>query len=233
MMIDPLWIALALPGILLGLWAQFKVKSAYERASRIPSRRGVTGAAAAQSILESEGIRDVEVEPTHGVLSDHYHPFGKKLRLSEPNYRGDSLAALGIAAHETGHAIQHHRGYVPLLVRSALVPVTVAGQWIGQLAILGGVILMMMRSHLGPMVLLAGVVGYAAVFLFTVITLPVEFDASRRAMRVLADGGLVASDELPEVKRVLQAAALTYVAASVQVLGQLLYVLSLFSRSRR
>lgn len=220
-----------LPGLILGLWAQAKVQSAYAHASKIRSRRGSTGAEVAKAILGAEGITDVGVEPVQGFLSDHYHPLQKTLRLSEKNYSGDSLAAVGVAAHEVGHAVQHARGYAPLMLRSALVPVCIAGQWIGQLAMLFGAFLVFgVHSPLGKTILLAGIVGYGAVFLFTLVTVPVEYNASSRALAILSSQGIVDQDELPEVKRVLDAAALTYVASAVQVLLVLLYLIQLLNR---
>jgi len=220
------------PGLLLGMWAQAKVRSAYARASRIRSRRGLSGAATALAILDAEGVTGVEVEPTQGFLSDHYHPLLRKLRLSQQVYAGDSLAAVGIAAHEVGHAIQHSRGYVPLYLRSALVPLCTAGSAMGQIALGIGVILAFLGFALGKFLLLGGIIGFSVVLLFTLITLPVEFNASRRALRILSDRGLVDADELPEVKGVLDAAALTYVAAAVSVLGTLLQLIFLYNRSR-
>jgi len=232
MMFDPLWILLALPGILLGMWASHKVRSAYQRASQIPSRRGRTGADVAGEILDAEGIGDVRIEPTQGLLTDHYHPVDRVLRLSEDNYHGDSLAAVGVSAHEVGHAIQHARGYFPMTLRSVLVPVTQVGSIVSQIGILGGLLMMAIAPHLGHALLGWAVLGYAAVFLFTLVTLPVEFNASSRALRVLAGQGLVDDDELPEVKRVLDAAALTYVAGAASVLGALLYAVTLYGRTR-
>jgi len=231
MIFDPMWLLYAAPGLLLGLWAQAKVRSAYSRASQIPSRRRLTGADTAHAILEAEGVRDVGVEPTHGFLSDHYHPLEKKLRLSESNYASDSLAAVGVAAHEVGHALQHARGYLPLMMRSALVPLTQIGSWIAQLALLGGLFLMYSAPHLGKTFLFWAILGYAAVFLFTLVTVPVEYNASKRALAVIADRGIVTADEIPEVKRVLDAAALTYVAGLVSALGMLLYAVHLFGRA--
>lgn len=229
---DPVYLLFALPGILLGLWAQSKVHAAYAEASRIRSRRGLTGARVAREILQAEGIRDVKVEPTHGFLSDHYHPIEKALRLSEANYESDSLAAVGVSAHEVGHAIQHARGYVPLMMRSALVPVCSVGSWVAQIALLLGGLFLATAPGLGQTLLFWALLGYGAIFLFTLVTVPVEFNASKRALAVLSEGGIVTADELPEVKRVLDAAALTYVAALVSALGMLLYVLSLYSRAR-
>ena len=231
MMFDPLWILLALPGILLGLWASHKVRSAYQRASQIPSRRGRTGADVAREILDSEGIGDVGVEATPGLLTDHYHPGEKILRLSEDNYHGDSLAAVGVSAHEVGHALQDARGYFPMTVRSALVPITQAGGILSQIGILGGLLMMAIVPALGHALLFWAILGYAAVFLFTLVTLPVEFNASHRALRVLSEQRLVDDGELPEVKRVLDAAALTYVANTASVLGALLYAVTLYGRT--
>jgi len=219
-----------LPGLLLGLWAQARVRSAYARASQIHSRRGLSGQSTAQAILDSEGITDVAIEPTSGFLTDHYHPVEKVLRLSEENYEGTSLAAVGVAAHEVGHAIQHAHGYAPLMPRSVLVPVCTVGSWIGQIALLFGGLLGFASPVLGRTVLFWGILGYSAVFLFTLVTLPVEFNASSRALRVLAEQGILDEDEIPEVKSVLGAAGWTYVAASVQVLLVLLYLLELFNR---
>lgn len=230
--IDPMYFLFIIPGLLLGMWAQWKVKSAYSRASQIPSRRGMTGADVARAILDAEGVPGVRVEPTRGFLSDHYHPLEKALRLSEQNYHEPSLAAVGIAAHEVGHAIQHARGYLPLMARSALVPLCQIGSFVGQLALGLGVLLLFASPALGKTVLFWGIVGYAIVFLFTLITVPVEYNASSRALAVLSDRGIVAVDEMPEVKRVLDAAALTYVAATVSVLLQLLYLISLYNRAR-
>ncbi len=223
------WMILVLPALLFGLWAQFRVQTAYARASRIRSRRGLTGAQAAQVILSTEGVDDVAVEPTRGFLSDHYHPIAKKLRLSTANYEGDSLAAVGVSAHEAGHALQDARHYFPLKIRSALVPLCTVGSFLGQIAIVFGFLLA--YSGLGRGLLLAGILGYAAVFLFTLVTVPVEVDASRRALVALADGGLVAPDEMPEVRRVLSAAALTYVASAVSVLATLLHLLVIYNRT--
>lgn len=229
---DPRLLLFIVPGLILGLWAQSKVRSAYERASRIRSRRGLTGAQAARSILDSEGVRNVEVEATPGFLSDHYHPLLHKLRLSEANYSGDSLAAVGVAAHEVGHAIQHWRHYVPMYLRSALVPLCTVGSVLGQLALGFGALLAFSGYALGSYMLLAGIAGFSLVLLFSLVTLPVEFNASKRALRVLTANGLVDADELPEVKGVLDAAALTYVASAVSILGTLLQLVFLFNRSR-
>jgi Zn-dependent membrane protease YugP len=229
---DPKLLLFIVPGLLLGLWAQAKVRSAYARASQIRSRRGLTGAATAQAIMDAEGVAGVEIEATPGFLSDHYHPLLHKLRLSQEVYAGDSLAAVGIAGHEVGHAIQHARHYAPLYLRSALVPLCTAGSALGQLALGVGVFLAFSGYALGKWMLLGGIAGFTLVFLFTLITLPVEFNASKRALAILSDRGLVDADELPDVKRVLDAAALTYVASAVSVLGTLLQLIFVYNRSR-
>lgn len=222
-----------IPGVILGMWAQAKVHSAYRRASQISTRRGHTGAEVARMILDAAGVHDVRVEPTHGFLSDHYHPLQKRLRLSERNHSGASIAAVGVAAHEVGHALQHAERYAPLMMRSALVPVCVIGQWIGQIAMLFGFLFSFgFQTQFGQTLLIAAVLGYGAVFLFTVVTLPVEFNASSRALKVLAGHGILDDDEIREAKSVLDAAALTYVASAVQVLLVLLYLLTLLHRSR-
>lgn len=230
---DPRLLLFLVPGLLLGLWAQSRIRSAYAQASRIRSRRGLSGAQTARVMMDEEDVRGVEVESTPGFMTDHYHPLLHKLRLSDEVYTGNSLAAVGIAGHEVGHAIQHARHYVPMYVRSALVPLHTVGSVLGQLALGVGAFLAIYGLRLGQWMLLAGIAGFAIVFLFSLVTLPVEFNASKRAMAVLVDRGLVEVDELPEVKRVLNAAALTYVAAAVSILGTLLQLLFLYSRSRR
>jgi len=229
---DPRLLLFVVPGLLLGLWAQYKIRSAYERASRVRSRRGLTGAVTARMILEAEGVAGVQVEPTQGFLSDHYHPLLRRLRLSEKNYSESTLAAVGVAAHEVGHAIPHARHYGPLNLRTALMPLFTVGSVLGQLAMGFGVFLAFYGFAVGQWMLLGGIAGFSLVLLFSLITLPVEFNASRRALRILSEGGYLASDELPAVKGVLNAAALTYVAAAVSVLGTLLQMIFLYNRAR-
>jgi uncharacterized protein len=222
---DPMWFLFALPGMLLAMWAQFKVRSAFDRYSRVPTARGLSGADVAAAILQVQGIRNVRIEPTQGFLSDHYDPRSRTLRLSPDVYAGTSVAAAGIAAHEVGHAIQHANAYFPLQVRSAIVPVLSLTSHLAMPAILIGFLLAAGGSALGQTVLLAGIGMFAVMVVFQLVTLPVEFDASRRALRAIEAGRIVTAGELGGARSVLSAAALTYVAAAISSVLQLLYFL--------
>lgn len=213
------WIVLGI-GALLSFYAQSRVKGAFAKWSQVRSRAGFTGKQVAEAILRSNGIHDVTVEPVHGQLTDHYDPTSKTLRLSEPVYHQTSIAALGVAAHEVGHAIQHAHGYAPLRFRSAWVPVAGIGSSLGFLVLLIGMPLAYVGS---PMLAWIGVLLFGATTVFTLVTLPVEFDASKRALVTLQQGGVLAGDEIPGAKSVLDAAALTYVAAAASSLLTLLY----------
>ncbi len=206
--------------IVVGLWAQMKVKSAYGRYVQVPSRGRITGREAAQAVMRSAGITDVEIVECHGTLSDHYDPTHKRLALSRENYRGHSLAALGVAAHEAGHAIQHQQEYAPLKTRMALVPVTSFASQMLPVVMFGGFFFGM-----GPLLINIGIAVYLVLTVFQLVTLPVEFDASKRAKAQLVGLGIVDRDELPGVTKTLDAAAYTYVAAFVSSLGWLLYFL--------
>ena len=219
MFLDPLYIIMIIPAFLLSLFAQFKVKAAYSRYSKIPTARGITGAQAAHHILEAEGITDVSIELTRGFLSDHYDPRKKVLRLSESVYAGDSLASVGVAAHEAGHAIQHARGYVPLQLRSTLVPISALGSNLAWPLLIIGFILM------AKSLIIAGILFFSFAVLFQIITLPVEFNASWRALQALPATGILSDTEVRGAKKVLSAAALTYVAAAATAVMQLLYFL--------
>jgi len=222
---DPTFIVL-IPAVLLALYAQFRVKSAYAQYSQVPVSSGLTGAQAAEEILRRNGLSNVTVDRTEGVLSDHYDPRTRALSLSADVYSGASVAAVGVAAHETGHAIQHARGYAPLALRSAMVPTVQFGSWLAwPIFILG------FLFHSGGMVQL-GILIFSALVAFTVVTLPVEFDASARAMRALQEERLVTPDELRGVRSVLTAAALTYVAAAAMSVMQLLRMLMLANMRR-
>ncbi len=216
---DPMYLLFIAPGMALSLWASFRVKSTFAKYSQVPSRRGLTGAQAAHELLRGAGITDVEVVRSSGMLTDHYNPVTKKLALSETVYDSRSVAALGVATHEAGHAIQHARHYAPLWVRSALVPTANIGSGMGYMVMVGG---LLFQSD--PMVLV-GAVLFSAVLLFQVVTLPVEFNASNRAKALIVEHGIVTRDERKGVDAVLNAAALTYVAAAVSTLLTLLYFL--------
>src|SRR6187401_1817133 len=180
MFFDPIYLLFIAPGLLLSLWASFRVKSTFKKYSQVRSQRGMTGAQAAYELMRRAGITDVEVVRAHGMLSDHYNPMTKKLALSEPVYDSTSVAALGVATHEAGHAIQHARLYSPLWVRSALVPTANIGSSLGFIVMAGG--LMLSRTDM----VVIGAVLFSAVLLFQVVTLPVEFDASRRAKALVS-----------------------------------------------
>ncbi|ADE55239.1 zinc metallopeptidase [Coraliomargarita akajimensis] len=213
---------LILPAI-VGIWAQMKVKGTYSKYVQVPSRGRITGREAAAAVMQSAGIHDVEIVKCHGVLTDHYDPNNKRLALSQENYHGTSLAALGVAAHEAGHAIQHKEAYKPLNLRMALVPITSFASQLLPIFILGSLFLMGPRS--GPFLLL-GIGIYIVLTLFQLITLPVEFDASKRAKAQLVNLGIIGQDELTGVNKTLDAAAYTYVAAFVSSLGWLLYLIA-------
>jgi Zn-dependent membrane protease YugP len=217
MFFDPSMI-IVLPGLLLAMYAQFKVRSTFARYSRIASERGITGAQVARELLRAKGV-EVAVERTEGQLTDHYDPREKVLRLSPEVYSGSSIASLGVAAHETGHALQHATGYVPLSIRHTLVPISSFGSMLAfPLFLLG---LFIQSTGL----LQAGLWLFAAVLLFQVVTLPVEFDASARAITLLEGNGYISRYEVGETKKVLNAAALTYVAAVLVSLLELVRLL--------
>jgi Zn-dependent membrane protease YugP len=231
---DPIYLILSIPGILLGLWAQTKVRSAFEKYSRVRAWSGMTGGEAARRILDSNGLYDVQVEQTRGFLSDHYDPRSKKLRLSPNVYGTNSLAAVGVAAHEAGHALQHKQGYFALQVRSAMVPTVQFGSWLGPIIfIVGFLMLQATGGAAGFTVASIGLVLFAAVALFAIITLPVEFDASNRAKQMLVQIGVISSQEVNGVSSVLNAAAWTYVAAAIQAISTLLYYAFLLFGMRR
>ena len=219
MLFDPMYFLFILPGLALSIWASVRVKSTFNKYSKVRSVRGFTGAEAAQELLRGAGITDVRTVRSHGVLSDHYNPITKTLALSEPVYDSDSIAAVGVATHEAGHAIQHARKYGPLWVRSALVPTANIGSSIGYFVMLIG---LFMASN---KMVLVGAVLFSAVLLFQIVTLPVEFNASNRAKALVVDHGIVTMQERKGIDKVLNAAALTYVAAAVSTLLTLLYFL--------
>ncbi|MDR0999275.1 MAG: zinc metallopeptidase [Clostridiales bacterium] len=224
-------IILLIPAIILGIYAQARVSGAYKKYSEVTNRRGLTGADIARAILAAENIRDVQVTSIAGQLTDHYDPRTKTLALSSGVINSRSLAAAGIAAHETGHAIQHAHGYAPMGLRSALVPAANFGSRLAMPLILGGFLLSYMAGEFGVTLIYIGIALYAVAVLFTLVTLPVEFNASNRAMRLLATTGVLEPDELVPAKKVLDAAALTYVAAALSAVLTLLRFI-IMSRGR-
>lgn len=227
MFFSPIWLLFALPGLLLSFWAQSKVRGAVKKYSKVRTARGVTGAQVARTLLDDQGLYDVEVEEASGFLSDHYDPRSKTLRLSQDVYRNPSIAAAGIAAHEMGHAIQDKNGYFPLQIRSAFVPVARFGSTLAPWLFIAGFLL-----RITPLAWV-GVVLFGVAVIFTLVTLPVEFDASKRAKKLLVNNGVLIGDEIKGVDKVLDAAALTYVAAAVAAVGQLVYYVFLLGGGRR
>jgi len=218
MYFDPMWLVFAIPGMLLGIYAQIKLSSAYHRYSRVPLEAGLSGAEAAREILDRAGLTNVPVGEVPGHLTDHYDPTKRALLLSSENFRGRSIAAVGVAAHEAGHALQHQAAYGLFNARMALVPITqfASYAWMGILAL--GLFLGIFNK-----VIWIAVAIFAVLTLFQLVTLPVEFDASRRAKEQLTRLGLVHSQESGAVSKVLNAAAMTYVAALVSSAMTLLY----------
>ena len=219
MFFDPIYFVFIAPGLLLSLWASFRVKSAFNKYSKVRSARGLSGAEAAQEMLDYAGITDVKIVPTHGMLSDHYNPINKTLALSEEVFRSNSIAAIGVATHEAGHAIQHARNYAPLWVRSALVPTANIGSSVGYIVMALGL------GFASANMVLFGAVLFSAVLLFQIVTLPVEFDATSRAKVLVVEHGIITAQEREGMDRVLNAAALTYVAAAISSFLTLLYFL--------
>jgi hypothetical protein len=208
-----------IPAMILAMYAQFKVQSTFAKYLKVPNRKGYTGVEVARYILDANGLNDVRIERIPGALTDHYDPSKRVLRLSEPVYSKSSIASISVAAHESGHAIQHQQGYFPLIARNALVPVVnFSAQFTWILIILG---LIMSSGSL----INAGIILFSAAVLFQIITLPVEFNASHRALAMLSQSGIISDDERPKSRAVLSAAALTYVAAAAVSIAQLLRLL--------
>jgi uncharacterized protein len=227
MIFDPLYLIMMAPTIILMLWAQNRVKSTFQKFSQVPNQQRMSGAEVARVILDSHGLHDVPVEPVAGELTDHYDPRVRALRLSQPVYNSRSVAALGIAAHEAGHALQHQQAYVPLQIRGALVPVASIGSNLGWIMVIAGVIIGLTQlAWLGVFLFAAGTV-------FALVTLPVEFNASSRALAELTNMGIVDQTEVSQNKKVLNAAAWTYIAGFAAAAMQLLYYIMLVSGMRR
>ncbi len=232
-MFDPT-IILVIPALLLSIWASSQVKTNFEKFSQVYNKRGLTGVEVAMELLRLYRVNDVSVEHIGGSLSDHYDPTKKVVRLSDDVYDSRSLAALSVAAHEVGHAIQHNVGYVPLQLRSSLFPiVSLASNASIPLFMLGLLFTAFGGGTFGQTLMLFGIFLFIAVVFFQVVTLPVEFDASRRALIMLEDENFLDSEEIIPAKKVLKAAALTYVAAALSSLSQLIRLLVVFNNSRR
>ncbi len=214
---DPLYLIVVIVSLVLMLGAQLLVKGNFSKYSKISNSRGLTGADAARRVLEYHGVYNVDIQPVSGNLTDHYDPRTNVIRLSESVYNSNSIAAVGIAAHEAGHAVQHAQNYVPVKIRTAIIPFANYGPTVGIILMLVGVLINMFN------VIVVGLVLFAATFIFQLVTLPVEFNASRRAIQTIGEANLLDGDELSGAKRVLTAAALTYVAAMLQSLLTLLY----------
>lgn len=217
MIFDPMYLLALLPGLLLSMWASHRVKSTYRRYSEVGARSGLTGAETAHELMRRAGIRDVRIEPVQGVLSDHYDPSHKVLRLSSDVYQGRSLSAIGVAAHEAGHALQHATGYAPLELRSLVVRPAMIGSNLG--ITIAGIGLLLQTTAM----IWLGILLFSAFVVFTLITLPVEFNASSRALATLKDTGILVGPELDGASAVLNAAAMTYVASAASAIIQLLY----------
>lgn len=225
--VDYYYIILVIPAMLLAVWAQYKVKSTYKKFSKVSNIRGITGAYAAQAILSFYGVTDVRIERCAGTLTDHFDPKSKVIRLSEGVYGSSSVAAVGIACHEAGHAAQHAESYLPIKVRNTLVPVCNIGSTLGiPLALIG------YFMGFEPLIYF-GLILYGLIFLFHLVTLPVEFNASRRALKVIEETGLLYNDENDNAKKVLTAAAMTYVASMIVALANLLRIVLRFTRNNR
>lgn len=219
-------ILILIPGILIAIWAQWKVKNAYNKWSQVKMPSRITGAEMAKIILNNNGLSNIPIKPTEGELTDNYNPINKTLNLSENVYNNDSVAAIGVAAHEAGHAIQHNTGYLPLLFRNGFFPIANFGSMLAfPLFILG--IFMGYNKFLIDL----GIWLFSAFVIFTIVTLPVEFNASKRAVEILTNSGALNVNELSGVKEVLSAAALTYVASALSALLNLLRLL-IMSRGR-
>ncbi|MBR6782807.1 MAG: zinc metallopeptidase [Clostridia bacterium] len=228
-------ILVIIPALIFALWAQFKVNSTFNKYAKIGNRRGLTGAEVARRVLDANGLHHVTVERVHGHLTDHFDPRAGVIRLSDSVYASTGIAALGVAAHEAGHAVQHAVGYAPIKLRTAIIPLTRFGSFMAMpLFIIG--MLFSGASYLGygigTIFMMTGILFFSFSTLFQLVTLPTEFNASARAMKALEGGGILASDELPAARATLSAAAMTYVAALATSLASLLRLILIFNRRR-
>lgn len=230
---DWTYLVLVLPCVILSLWASSSVNSTFKRYSQVHSRRGITGAEAAQRVLSANGVRGVRIERVSGNLTDHYDPRTNVIRLSDSVYGSTSVAAIGVACHEAGHAVQYDVNYAPIKLRAAIIPITNIGSKLAMPLILLG-ILFSSLGQLSYTIVYLGIACFGLSLLFQLITLPVEFNASRRAIQAIESGNLLTDDEQRGAKKTLKAAAMTYVAATATALAQLLRLIILFGgRGRR
>lgn len=230
---DTTYLFIVLPCILLSLWASMNVKSTFNKYATKYSTRRITGAQAAQRVLQANGISNVRVERVSGSLTDHFDPRTNVIRLSDPVYDSTSIASIGVACHEAGHAVQHATQYAPIKLRTAVIPITNIGSKLAMPLILIGILLSYLGNFSYTLVYI-GIGCFALTLLFELITLPVEFNASNRAIRAIEEYGMLDNEELKGAKKTLQAAALTYIAAAAVTLAQLLRLIMLFGgRSRR
>ena len=233
MYLDPTFIVI-IPALIFTIIAQAKVKSAYKRYSRLNTVQNCTGAEAARRMLNQNGLQDVSIDIVKGTLTDHYNPRKRSISLSQDVYNGTSIASVSIAAHEAGHAVQHAKKYVPLKVRGVLNPIASFGSKAAWILLIAGFFIAVAVSYdLGYMLVFFGIIGYALAVVFQAVTLPVEFNASKRALAAIVDYGIVQGDEEWAAKRMLSAAALTYVAALATSVATLLRLLLIVARSRR
>lgn len=228
-------ILIMIPALIFALWAQSKVNSTFNKYAKIRNRRGMTGADAARRVLEANGLYHITIERVHGHLTDHYDPKAGVIRLSDAVYASTGIAALGVAAHEAGHAVQHAVGYAPIKFRTAIIPLTRFGSVMAMPLFILGLVFSggsYLGYGIGTLFMITGILFFSFSTLFQLVTLPTEFNASTRAMKALEDGGLLASDELPAARATLSAAALTYVAALATSLASLLRLILIFNRRR-
>lgn len=219
-----------LPAILLGLYAQAKVKGTFAKYNKVNNSRGITGAQMARLILDQNGLQNVRIEEISGELTDHFDPTSNVIRLSRSVYRSTTIGAIGVAAHESGHAVQYAEHYAPILIRNKIVPVCNFGSKLGPVLIMLGCLFA--KNQLGLNLIVVGITLFSLVALFQLVTLPVEFDASRRALRVIRDSVQFVPNDYKGARKVLSAAALTYVAALITTLMQIMYYLTRFLRNR-
>ena len=229
-------ILVLIPAMIFAFWAQFKVNSTFNKYAKVYNRRGLTGAEAARRVLDANGLYHVTIERVHGRLTDHYDPKANVIRLSDTVYGSTGIAAVGVAAHEAGHAVQHAQGYVPIKVRAAIIPLTRFGSFLAMPLFIIGMLFSggsYLGYGIGTIFMVTGILFFSFSTLFQLVTLPTEFNASSRAMKALEDGGLLADDELPAARSTLSAAAMTYVAALASSLASLLRLILIFNNRRR